>query len=232
MMENIPEVLTGERVVEIVKEIFDKLPIILACKLVDSNVVLTLAGLKAESEFFVDLNTDLKAINKLNKLTEEHLDFHIVDKISNNWMIRIVNLKGWERISKTTKIPGVNHFESKKGWNYFHNNWHQNLCKNIGKYVYGIKNSYPDTAIYDLVEWSNETQQRKLQEADIPYIGIYNEVRPTYSFFPEHEYIPDIQENIKQAENILKDFYESKWHKEIENKLAFHKYNAPNNYTK
>jgi hypothetical protein len=238
-VEQIPDTLTGKEVVKMVANIFNQLPIKLSCRLVDSNVILTLAGLKAHTTIYMeiesqeDVNNLEKEIDKLNNMIDKHLRFRLAakpfpkacDPSITVQMITLENLKGWERISKITKILGVPHFESEKGYDYFDNKWYGIFANNIEdhQYICGIRYCYPDTAIHDFSDWIEGGRKNKLEDPEIAYVGMYDEATPTFSYYPEHREAIDIQLNIKQIESILEEFYESEWHKQMEDKLSFHK---------
>ena len=245
----IPHALTGGKVVEIVSNNFDELPVKLRNHLVESNVVLTLAGLKPQSEFFIDIDTEEESkilANQINQLnakfneTNPEISFLLVgdpfvsgshkDPTPLTQMISVKNLIGAERISKISKIPGMIPFEASSGWQGAEIWWHK-VVANVEKLqrdnqlpqgehvsqnvLSGWMKGYPDQAILDFTDFDNTGRKKKLQDSNIPCVGIYREAQPNYDFYPEHANDPQIRENIEQAGRILKEFYESDWHRKI-----------------
>src|SRR3989338_7091673 len=239
----IPHALTGGKVVEIVSNNFDELPVKLRNHLVESNVVLTLAGLKPQSEFFIDIDTEEESkilANQINQLnakfneTNPEISFLLVgdpfvsgshkDPKPLTQMISVKNLIGAERISKISKIPGMIPFEASSGWQGAEIWWHK-VVANVEKLqrdnqlpqgehvsqnvLSGWMKGYPDQAILDFTDFDNTGRKKKLQDSNIPCVGIYREAQPNYDFYPEHANDPQIRENIEQAGRILKEFYES-----------------------
>lgn len=238
--ENVPETLNGEEVSLMVEKVYDKLSPDLARCLVQSNVVLAMAGFKPRSDFFIDINspedtTRLAAeVEKFNKfLNNPQIRFRVQGKPFEipegkrlTQMLGVDSLLGWERMTRITKIPGVPVFDRQLGWNGFEK-WHGNFIKGIeqaekaGKIPAdndvpsGLMHGYPDQAILDFGDWYYTGRHKELKESNIPYTGIYSEAEPNYDFYPEHANDPAIKENIKKAGVILKEFYESKWHKQV-----------------
>ena len=242
----IPDFLSGQETADLVAKVFGKLRPNFSEHLVDSNVVLTLAGFKPQTDFFIELNipqdrvlvegqveglnAELKGINPEIKFQIVGLPFEdSANRLTQ--MVSVENLLGVERVSKVSKIPGVESFNRAAGWRGL-SKWHKKIIENFefnekaqtqpfnnrGAFMNvltGLYKGYPDTAIYDFAEWSPTDRSRKMQGSNIPYAGTYKEDQPNYSFYPEHANNLDIQENIKQAGKILEAFYESDWHKKM-----------------
>lgn len=253
--ETIPQPMSGLETANLVGQLFDKLPKEVRKNLVDSNVVLTMAGLKPQTEFFIDVPNDQslgnvkRGIEMLNEFLKElnpNLRFKLVDKpfISptdkqRTQMISVENLLGFDRASKKSKLPFMAPFDLRSGWNGLQewakgvngkiekikaNTKEESDRKNLDTLVTGFVKGYPDQAIYDYADWFKGGKKRKRQRAtDISYVGMYDEAEPVYSFYPEHSDDESIRENIEAAGEILKEFYESDWHRKVEPELTFHR---------
>ncbi len=245
---DLPEVLNGKEVAALVEPLFEKVDINTGCHLVDSNVVLTLAGLKPQTEFFIDAdNTTEEAIKEeieaLNSFAgDKGIQFFTVGKIHKNphnpkrapfQMVSVENLAGYERISKTTTIPGIAPFDKSVGWDGFPQ-WWSGVVEGARRYcqgdevimeelLTGFQKGYPEQAALDFGDYLKTGKVKKLVESHIPHTGIYNEAEPNYDFYPEHANDPNIIVNIEQSGKILEDFYKSGWHTSVEEKLSFHK---------
>jgi len=246
----IPESLTGQEVASMVEECYEQLPISLGSRLVDSNVVLTLAGFKPMTEFFIPVLTDevleeiKQGIEKANTFFKKMgIKLAHVGKPFNKptgakertQMVSIASLLGSERISKTTQMPGISHFDHRNGFEGLRD-WHnrtwdeleQNQAQNkippeyaLQGIVAGINRGYPDRAILDFADWIANGRTRKMQDSNIPHTGTYQEAQPNYDFYPEHADNPAIRQNIDQAGKILADFYQSSWHQRISQEQSF-----------
>jgi hypothetical protein len=133
--EKYPEVLTGQEVADLVKNLSEQCSPLLAEHLVKSNVVLTLAGLKPMTEFPIkvkdaeDVAQIQNDIDKLNKYLAQEQKNIMFLKITNKpfiiggseseekaVLLDLYNLSGFERISKISKIPGLTPFYSNQGF--------------------------------------------------------------------------------------------------------------------
>ncbi|MBL8030052.1 MAG: hypothetical protein JNN11_02290 [Candidatus Doudnabacteria bacterium] len=142
----IPETLSGQEVADLFQKAYAELTLNIKEHLVDSNVILTTAGLKAQTEFFVDIKGEEDAagvqvqVNKLNelfKILNPEIKFSMVKKSispprrGKRQMVSIQSLLGAERVSKISKIPGVIPFDKSTGWDGFVK-WRSSIAKNFG----------------------------------------------------------------------------------------------------
>jgi len=246
-----PEALSGREVADEVEQLFAQASDKLKPSLVQSNVVLTLAGMKPMTEFFVTAQTDQEAaelqaeaerLNAYLNTMNPEIKFGLAgvpfnsarDKKERIQMVTVQNLLGWERISKTSHLPGVTPFNRKEGWKEFAQ-WRFRMINGIEKaqtekalpegidVLAGFSRGYPDTAILDFADWLAKDKKITLQDSEIPYTGIYREAEPNFDFYPEHADDPAIRSYIDDAGKILKEFYESNWHKSNEHILSPHR---------
>ncbi|MDO8482116.1 MAG: hypothetical protein Q7S75_03480 [bacterium] len=254
---NLKEVLTGREVANIVESVFNKIPPVLSHELVDSNIVLTLAGIKPVTSFHCSANSStdtemlhggILTLNSLLSKNYPNIRFHLIGQPFNKpsgkkeriQMASVENLQGWERVSSTTKIPGIRAFDSRSGWDGL-KRWHTGVVAHLERVNYerniptaehvppgrivleGLELGYPDQAIFDFLDYLEKSRKPSLQDSHIPYTGTYQEHQPNYDFYPEHANNPAIQRNIAECAAVLKDFYESDWHKKISPSLDFHR---------
>ncbi len=231
----VPEPRTAAQVVDLIKAKFEQVSPNLRHALVESNVVLTLAGMKGMTEFFIhikdegtlqQLTRDLEILNQI----DEQIHFRLAGKPfrapateQNTQMVSLDSLPGIERISKISKLPGVTPFAREEGWEGLVK-WRQKLIQGIEAaeevgsspkgydVLAGIVRGYPDTAILDFADWIKTGQVKQLEDSQISGTGIYEEAEPNFDYYPEHANDPGIIAYKEKAGSILQNFYESDWH--------------------
>lgn len=223
-------------------EIYNALGPEVGCHFVDPNVVLAIAGLKGLADaHWVMLNKERsERIKKLNDQMSLHgLKISYRKNLGDGFTLEsmsIYSLKGLERKTNTTKIPGVIPFDSRSGWEGF-NKWDSEISKSLelaqkreeipAEVRVGVLESiilgYPDQAIWDFEEClrtrRKEDMETGLAQADIlsvsSYAQKYQGAIPEFLFYPEHANDPEIISYIKEAREVLKEFYDSPWHQEL-----------------
>lgn len=129
-----PEILSGKQLVEIVREMFEYVPERVSAHFVESSMLLTLAGMKGvgealEATILPDGVVDqelVEAVKKANEYFERIYPFVRLQTPGKGsisptthqariW-VGIRNLVGFERLSKLTTLPGVVPFEASKGF--------------------------------------------------------------------------------------------------------------------
>ncbi len=240
----IPEPLSGQETALLAEKIFNNTDNRVAQHMVDSNVILTLSGFKPSTDVFIsiahesEIESVMLEVEKLNSYLEQtHPDIRIStsgrpSRKGNLTSIKVNSLLGYERLSKKSRLPGMTPFDSSTGWEGWWE-WYKKVCDDLeeaqeqGKIpktihvIGGMIHGYPDQAILDAAD--SEHTDKKMGDVPIPNTGLYNEAEPSFLVYPEHLGDPSIQEYVKQAGQILKDFYDSEWHKKIAPQLAFHK---------
>lgn len=138
----IPEPLSGEETAEIVSQIYETVSPKVISRFVEANIVLTLEGARGQTEFFIDYPTeeDKHQLNQISTLLESR---GIRTKHSNKTfkspstgietlMISLDSLRGYERVSKISHVPGVIPFEAAGGWEgesmWWQKVWRRILC--------------------------------------------------------------------------------------------------------
>lgn len=243
-----PEPLSGMETSKIVEELYSQLPVHVAAHLVDPNVVLTIAAARGQTEFFIRNPSadDAESIHVSNRILDKFgLRFRQVGRIDRDaqerpsLMVSVDSLKGYERVSKQTKIPGVLPFESSTGWEGY-NHWSTATIKAIidlsekrmphepnkaFKTIHGgLVKGYPDQAIWDYFDWDDGKEiNKKLAESNIPLAGYYPCAQPNFDFYPEHASDPAIIAIEKDWNRILEEFYNSPWHQKVKDDPVFQK---------
>ncbi|MCH7640847.1 hypothetical protein IID22_01440 [Patescibacteria group bacterium] len=242
--------LTGERVASITEDLYQRVPPIVGAHLVESNIVINIAGLKGYTEFIVRIPTEDnlevidEAVIRLNQGSEkERLRFSAVGDVfelpgrkkQKALSIGMQNLSGFELVSQKSQLPGVYPFNRFNGFDGLRS-WKIATAKAIQKsqeeglipkqfdsshMQVGLYLGYPDTALLDFADWLANNRERQLQRSDIPFTGIYQEAEHNFYFYPEHSQDPTILESIRNASEILREFYESDWHQEVSQDPSF-----------
>lgn len=230
-----PEPLSGYETSLIVKEIYDRLSPRLGSYFVDANIVLTLAGARGFTEFYIDYpcQDDDKSLQDLNTILEPRgLRISRGIPIHNGTisMIGIESLRGFERVSKLTRFPCYSPFEASSGWETLRE-WNAQVIKRakqegltsdeISTITCGVRYGYPDIAIRDFLKWLASSRKISTMDTNIPFVKRYTCAEPNFTFLPEHLSDPSIRATVDLFGTILRDFYLSPWHKAREKDPVF-----------
>lgn len=242
----IPEPLSGVETSEIISQIYGTAGARISPLLVESNIVLTFAGARGHTEFFIrnTIEEDWQRIDEVNKLLEEkgirmkaHRNtFDTPRDDGQTLMVGVESLRGYERVSRLTNIPGIVPFDASTGWDGL-TAWKQRVRKAViegqqsGVIPYpdeyrtdilsGIYKGYPDQAIFDMCDWLMKDRKPITTESRIPQTEIYGGAQPVFMFYPEHADNPKIREVSNKWNRILEEFYQSPWHTNIKNDASF-----------
>jgi hypothetical protein len=233
----IAEYLSGTDTALLVEGVFSNVDSQLDQRLVEANVVLTLSGFKPSTDVFIPINNQSEIDNikleveKLNTYFKKvNPDIRIstsgrISRKGNNTSMKVNSLLGFERLSKTSKLPGMITFDRSSGWEGWWE-WYGKVVDGLeeaqeqGKLpktphiLGGVIHGYPDQAILDSAD--SEQTDKEMEDTTIPNTGRYEEAEPSFLIYPEHKNNPDIQKYIEEAGKILEDFYNSEWHKKYE----------------
>ena len=243
--KNVPEPLSGSETAEIISSLYDSAGPRVGAHLVEANSVLTFAGVRGQTEFFIKNPTseDRESIVKANEtVATKGIRIRSVGKDLNDpegksiLMVNVGSLRGHERVSLLTKLPGVKPFNSGSGWEGFAK-WNSELGRAIdtaqkdrllpaGKEFSsdihsGIHKGYPDQAILDFCDWLSKGRKPRVIIPDMPLLNLYEGALPLFYFYPEHQYYPNIQSTTQSWNRVLEDFYSSNWHEDIKNNPEF-----------
>lgn len=222
-----------------ISEIYEFLGPEIGSRFINPNAVLAIAGLKGLADVHWTMLNKERA-EKIEKLNEQiklrGLKISYPKNLGNEITpksISLYSLKGLERKTQTTKIPGIIPFDSRSGWSGFYD-WDSRIGESlklaqkrgeipaevrVGQ-LEAVILGYPDQAIWDFEECLRKGDvQEDLRSADIisvsPYAGKYGGAVPEFDFYPEHANDPEIVAYIKEARLILKNFYDSQWFQKI-----------------
>ena len=246
-----PGVKSGRETAKLAEKMFEKAPPRLGAHFVESNVVLTMAGLKPSTTFYVpvldmegwrDLRQNIRELNRTlddkgirmeTKAKPRHSpkDGQLIQEVEMD------NLGALERTTKESKIPGVPPFSKERGFKGL-DEWRQEKADGLMKAVAngeipeeydirfiskGVDLGYPDTAVLDHAKAHAGGRANDLPVANIPRVYEYGSAVPNFSFAPEHSDDPQIKEHIEQATKILNDFYDSPEHEKLKQDEGFQK---------
>ena len=246
-----PGVKSGRETAKLTQKMFEKAPPRIGAHFVESNVILTMAGLKPNTMFYVpvldsedwrDLRRDVQRLNRT--LADDGIQIRTKARPRHSpkddqliTEVEIDNINALERTTKDANIPGVPPFSKERGFEGI-DEWRQEKADGLMKAVdegkipkkydirfisKGIDLGYPDTAIMDHAKAHAEGEDNDLPVANIPRVLEYSSATPNFSFAPEHADDPAIQENIRQATEILNGFYDSPEHKKLKQDERFGK---------
>ena len=256
----------GERVAELVEKLYQELPARFCSHLVESSVVLILAGQKGTGEYHLALPEDKEKqreefdalrewLERANGILEEEGHSEIkftgstesfdnaVYSIARGGEVLlggIINFKALERLTKGTQIPNIPEYDSATGMEGV-NLWRRETQEALKQardrgelpnnltdealtdILHGVELGYPDRAILDFADWisQNEQDYSRIVDSEPLFVNTYSGPLPTFAYYPEHAQDPGIQENLCKTEETLQGFYESAWHKNLENDAAF-----------
>ena len=85
----------------------------------------------------------------------------------------------------------------------------------------GLLLGYPDQALLDLYDVITGKKIDLLMLSKIPYEDYYDNPQPNFQYLPEHEKDESINNIKKSWANLLKEFYENRWHTALEKDTNF-----------
>lgn len=195
------EVLSGFEVAKIAEEIYHILGPKIGCRLVEANVVLTMAGLKGFADIH-DVKLDkheiekIKELNRIIEKSEIKLDCPMeISDFSKSVQLSLYN----NRFRKNVQILDS---DSQDAW--------------VGKLL-----GYPMQAISDFEEFSSKELVESDIVSSIPEAQKYDGAIPDFDYHPKHKNKPEIVNYIKKSEEILRDFYKSDWHQKLIHDVDF-----------
>lgn len=234
-----PEILSSSDLAKLITEIYTVAGARIGSYFVEANIVLTLAGARGQTEFFIKdpSENDILIINKLDRiLNPRDISLNAGQILkrydqSSYLMIGINNLAGYELVSGQTRIPGVTKFEASTGFAGL-DKWKTTTLKHLKREIIsgnikypltdltdifaGIVKGYPDTAIFDAIDhWGKGERQTPITDSNISEVKLYGGASPNFIFHPDHSNDPSIRASIKLWEKILRDFYKHPGHQQL-----------------
>jgi hypothetical protein len=234
-----------EETTRIISEMYDLLPPELGVHCIVPNVVLAVAGVKADADIHwatQDKRRAAEHIDVLNKHLNQYgirvqYNEDFVNDDDDYFGLSVISLKGLEystsRLKTFKKRFSIRAFYSSTGFEGF-TQWNRDLHKafedavrrgeltkeGAGIYFQGIYLGYPEKAIEDFEKcYRTGNIHTDLIEADIlsahPLAGKYHGAIPVYHYYPESAYEPEIVNNIDLARKMLNGFYTSDWMKKL-----------------
>lgn len=225
----IPEPLSGAETAELVSQMYEIVGPRVGPLLVEANIVLTLAGARGQTEFFISnpQKEDWTKIDEINKwLATKGISFDAQEDAfkspsdgKETLMVSIDNLRGYERMSKKTKIPGIRPYEASSCWEgldkwRFSTFYSLEKAQTEGKISYpaddiphifaGVAKGYPDQAIYDAMDWGLQDRQSPTVDTDIQFVSLYGGAEPNFMYHPDHSGDLAIKETISMWGKVIR----------------------------
>lgn len=229
------EKLKTETAVDAISNVDQKAGSDLIPYLVEPNVVLTLAGERGQTEFFID-STDPKyekAITAANEVLAEKGIYihdggvHIGANGKESRIVGVYSAEGLHKTSSETEIPGIEEFDASAGFDVErYKSWCFNSVEGVkaaqaeGRVpgglgaehiVVGVDKGYPDKAILGYAEHPDDYEN--MTSSNVEYADYYQCAEPNYDYPKSLESDPDIIGQQKRWGETLKSFYNSEWHK-------------------
>jgi hypothetical protein len=140
-----PSPLSGKDTALLVERVFNNADSRLNQRLVESNVVLTLSGFKPSTDVFIpisdpsEIETIKLEVEKLNSYFEKvnpDIQIHAArspGRKGDSTSMKVNSLLGFERLSKTSKLPGMIPFDRSTGWEGWWK-WYRTVCDNLERH--------------------------------------------------------------------------------------------------
>lgn len=241
---------TGLETAEIVAQMYTELPKDVSIHLIEPSAVLTIAGMKGQSDIALLVQNPAEAGEKIDRLNpqleQQGISLWYGRKQSDNttpFPFGITNPKGYEFSSSRYTIFqtkfGIQPYDSATGMEGL-KAWQNNVSDTFSNaetegriteaekeiYEQGIMLGYPDQAIVDFSEWyKNKRHSEELVEADI--LSVHPLAIKYHGAVPEFDYLqasidnPDITSYIQRSRQILKEFYDSPWMQQLNKDATF-----------
>jgi hypothetical protein len=251
-MENFPKqnenqiedgVPSFERALERVRKFYEKLGPRLGSYLVHPNVVLTLAGARGQTEFFID-NPTSEDIEQHKKLRQETTGGDVIftpSAVQENkkppYLGVSVDVRdGYIATFRNSHLADLAPPPPDADWKSVIK-WHQDTKESLYEkqkrgeipvnmeldhVLIGIEKGYPDVAVMSAMgaySIEDEVQRKKkvdkLLSTDISHAQEYSCAEPDFDYGEEYKDHPDIVKTEKEWGEILSKFYDSEWHKSL-----------------
>ena len=211
----------------------------LGCCLVEAQVLLLLAGLRAQTELLLyePEAGDAAAVTQLN-LAGVGVRARIVEEDTitpgRGRRVRVLvleSLAGYAYVSERTRMRGIQPFDLASGWDGLEV-WGKAAFDAL-KAIYepepvlldrwiGLVLGYPDCAVEDACEaLARGRRLATLARAGIPAVYHYGGAMPLFSFAPAHTNDPGIVATCAAWQALLEGVYASAWHQQLVADPAF-----------
>ena len=209
------EILTGEEVAKIVTDLYEQVGPHIGCRLIEPTSVLTIAGLKAGADlpFAIIDNDDINRVERIHLPTGIDLQARTAkpDETRHGYKHGQIFLINRDRYAQAEReLPIITERATKQLGS---------LSEDDSSIIFqGTFLGYPAQAIIDFVAaYQNDTMD-KLDVADIlpKEYQKYSGALPQVCFWPQHKDDPEIQQYVRQSQDVLNAFYESEAFRHIE----------------
>lgn len=210
----------------------------LGCTLVEAEVLLLLAGLRAQTDLllFDQEDGDAAAVERLNR-ADADLHVKIVEEDARHQqtgrrmrVLILESLAGYAYVSTHIPLQGITPFDPTEGWEGVEN-WGKEVFDfmrasdtedlALTRWI-GFTLGYPARAIEDACEAIRTGQSfDTLAHADILAVYRYGGAMPIFSFASAHADDPEIVATCTNWQALLEGVYESRWHQLLAADPAF-----------
>lgn len=233
-LENNEIVPSAERAINRIKELYTEVGPEVGCRLVEANMVLTLADARGQTEtpFWWPEKIDKEQLERLVESSNESFRFATTSEEHNKFgpyvFLSVESLLGYEVATRDRRISGIQPFMVSSGWEGL-KRWKAETRRALEfnkangglpshaeiDHIYsGVIKGYPDAAILDVGIPGMVRDMRKFKHTEIPFSRLYWGAEPNYDYLPETENA-DILEHQASWGIILEEFYASSWHQEL-----------------
>lgn len=237
-----------EKLADFYESVRKKVGVKMAARLVEANNVLTIAGIRPQTEFYISRPTEkdyaeLKELSDLCKVYGIYIDTDKGEFTHPRGFpmlaIGIHSFKALEDLPKDfsvfkfpiynrkTRIEGLRKWQMEALGAIKAAQEKGSIAKEYDpEHIFiGLIKGYPLVAVLDAaaVIARNKILSEELEETRLPSADLYGGARSEFSFAKEHKNHPDIVATVARWERTLQDFYATKWHKRIASNDAFKK---------
>ena len=217
---------------------------------IEANVLLTIAGIRARTEFFINapiegVRRSLGALNRLSPQTRIYFQCEVeATSLAGTFAtaIYVFNSRGLEHSTQHPPIPEIPRYKAggtiKASLGVLA--WHRAARKSLRKLftndetsdrtdtlIEGFTRGYPWIACLDGASFprgygfEEEAEKRGIVRVKIPHAHLYGGAMPEFDVKKEHISHPDVIKTQKLWDDFLAQFYDSNWHNKLRTSSEF-----------
>lgn len=201
-------------------------------------MVLTLAGERGQTEYFRNDPQDIKKEADLLNPLLQNQGIRLTARSSQKGhsMMNVDCLKGYEKVSENSHIPGIEPYDAASGFDGL-DQWIRKTINGVrsafegGQIVahddpdhvfVGVVKGYPDKAVLGRTSIPDTYENKDLfHSVKIAHADQYDAALPNYTILAKDAEDPEITEHSQRWGKVLRQFYESDYHKQLAAKPEF-----------
>ena len=212
---------------------------------IEANIVLTLGGMRAYTEFYIDVpeervQQELNGLNRLLQQTGIYFECSLeITSLAGTFAtcVHIFNLKALEQATKNPPVQKIPQYETRKGVRGLRR-WQRaaeaalNRLPNMPSdraetLVEGLTRGYPWVACLDGASFprgygfGEKAKKHGIVRVRIPHAHIYGGAMPEFDVKSEHLSHPGVMRMQKVWDDFLAQFYDSNWHNKLRTSSEF-----------